>query len=230
MHGFEISDLHGGCRAQDIGGLSHKLGGFHFSASSDDLGFTDTLRLSSHRKGVLEIVAEDDVFDEHGLDLDTPAHCDVLDDLTDGLGNLFPALDDVLKDAGTNDVTEGGLGTLDQSLANVGDSESSLVRRGNVVVDDRCEVERDIVLCHANLAWHLDDLDLDIDLNEALGERIDENETRVNGASELAELGDQADVSLRYWLVRVRADDAAGNGTEETDARSKRVDWKIVLM
>ena len=216
--------MHGGCRAQDISGLSHELGGFDFSASSDDLGFTDTLRLSSHRKGVLEIVAEDDVFDEHGLDLDTPTHCHVLDDLTNGLSDLLPALDDVLEDAGTNDMTKGGLGTLDQSLANVGDAESSLVRRGNVVVDDRCEVERDVVLCHANLTWHLDDLNLDIDLNEALGERIDENETGVNGTSELAELGDQADVALRDRLVRVGADNTAGNSTEETDARSKRVD------
>ena len=73
------------------------------------------------------------------------------------------------------------------------------------------------------MPWHLNDLNFDIDLDEALGERIDVDKTRVNGASKFAELGDQTDVALRDWLVRVGTDNTAGNGTEETDARSQSV-------
>ena len=43
------------------------------------------------------------------------------------------------------------------------------------------------------------------------------NKTWVNGASELSELGDESDISLRHRLVRVGADDAARDGTAETD-------------
>lgn len=28
LHGFEITDLHGGSRAEDVGSLAHQLGGF----------------------------------------------------------------------------------------------------------------------------------------------------------------------------------------------------------
>jgi hypothetical protein len=67
-------------------------------------------------------------------------------------------------------------------------------------------------------------LDLDIDLNQAFGKRIDLDQTRVYGAREFAKLGDQTDISLRYRFVWVRANDTAGNGTDETDAGAKAVD------
>ncbi len=50
------------------------------------------------------------------------------------------------------------------------------------------------------------------------------HETWVNGASEFAELSDQTNVALGDWFVGIGADDAAGYGTEETNARSKGVD------
>ncbi len=179
-------------------------------------------------RGVLEVIAEDDVLDEHGLDLNTPARSDLFDNLSDGLSNLLTTLNHVLEDTSTHNVTEGGLGTFDQGLTDVGDTEGSLVRRCDVVVDDRGQVECDIVLGHADLTGNLDDLNLDIDLDESLGQRVDLDQTRVNGARELAELGDQADVSLRDRLVGVRADDTAGNGAHETNAVSERVDCASV--
>ena len=48
LHSFEVSDLHGRSRRQDVGSLSHQLGGFDFGAGSDNLGLSDTLALSSH--------------------------------------------------------------------------------------------------------------------------------------------------------------------------------------
>ena len=93
-------------------------------------------------------------------------------------------------------MAEGGLCALDEGLADVADAEGGLVRRGDVVVDDRCEVQGDVVLGHADLLRHLDDLDLDIYLDEFLGQRVDLDETGVDGAVEAAEFGDQTDVAL----------------------------------
>ena len=59
--------------------LTHQLGRLDFSTSCYDLTFTDTLRLRSHRKRVLQIIAKYDVLDEHGLYLDTPSTSNVLD-------------------------------------------------------------------------------------------------------------------------------------------------------
>jgi hypothetical protein len=74
------------------------------------------------------------------------------------------------------------------------------------------------------LTRDLDDLDLDVDLDEALGKRVDLDETRVNGAREATEFGDQADVTLRDGLVRIGADEAARNCAAETNAATKIVD------
>lgn len=110
-------------------------------------------------------------------------------------------------------MAEGGLGTLNKSLANIGNSESGLVWAGDVVVDHRGELKSDIVLGHADLLWHLDNLDFDIDLDEALREWVDLDETWVDGAVEATEFGDEADVSLGDGLVWVGAADAAWDGT-----------------
>lgn len=196
MHGLEVSDLHRRRRAQDIGGLAHELGGFDFGAGGDDLGLADTLRLGGHAEGVLELVAEDDVFDEHALDLDAPAGGNVFDDFADRLRDFFAALDDVLEDASADDVAEGGLRALDERLADVADAESGFMGRGDVVVDDGGQVQGDIVFGHADLLGDLDDLDLDVHLDELLGQGVDLDKTGVDSAVEAAELGDETDVAL----------------------------------
>ena len=81
---------------------------------------------------------------------------------------------------------------------------------------------------HANLLRHLHNLNLDIDLHERFGERVDLDETRVDGASETTELGDETNVTLLDGLVRVRAADAARNRTEGTDGRTQSIDHAAV--
>ena len=93
-----------------------------------------------------------------------------------------------------------------------------------MVVDDRSQVEGDIILRHADLARYLDDLDLDINLNKALAERVDLNQARVDSAIEAAKLCDKTDISLRNWLVGIGTDETAGDGAHETDAAPERVD------
>ena len=190
LHRFQISDLHGWRRAQDVGGLSHQFCAFDLGSSGDDLAFSDPLALGSHRERVLQIFGEDDVLDEHRLDLYPPAECNIFDDLTDRLGDLFATLDHVLQDASTYHVAQGGLRPLYECLPDVADAESGFVGRDDVIVDDGGEAEGDIVLCHADLTRYFNYLDLDINLDEALRERIDLDETGIDGTGEFAELCD----------------------------------------
>lgn len=151
LHGLEVADLHRRRRGEDVGGLAHELRGLDLGARRDDFGLADTLGLRGHGEGVLQLGAEDYIFDQHRLDLHAPAGGDVFDDFADGLGDLFAALDDVLEDAGADDVPEGGLRALDEGLADVGDAERGLVRGGDVVVDYGGELEVDVVFGHADL-------------------------------------------------------------------------------
>ena len=90
------------------------------------------------------------------------------------------------------------------------------------------DILRFLTFGHANLLRHFHDLDLDIDLHERFGERVDLDETRVDGASETTELGDETNVTLLDGLVRVRAADAARNRTEGTDGRTQSIDHAAV--
>ena len=54
-------------------------------------------------------------------------------------------------------------------------------------------------------------MNLDIDLDQLLAERVDLDQTRVDGACETAEFRDQADITLRDGAVWVGAEDAAGD-------------------
>ena len=135
--------------------MAHQFRGLDFSARGDDFGFTDSFGLRGHGEGVLEFGGEDYVFDEHAFDLDAPSRCDVFNDFADGLRDLFTAFDDVLEDAGADDVAEGGLGALDEGLADVGDAESGFVRGGNVIVDYGGELEVYIVFSHTDLFGYL---------------------------------------------------------------------------
>ena len=52
-------------------------------------------------------------------------------------------------------MAEGGLGALDEGLADVGNAKGSLMWRDDVVVDYGGEVEGDVVFGHADLFWDL---------------------------------------------------------------------------
>merc|ERR1711937_327038 len=94
----------------------------------------------------------------------------------------------------------------------------------NVVVDDRGQAQGDVVLGHADLLGDLCDLDLDIDLDQTLGEGVDLDEAGIDGLVESTKLGDETDVALVDALVWVGADDAAGDGAQGTNDGAKGVD------
>ena len=75
---------------------------------------------------------------------------------------------------------------------------------------------------------HTDELDLDVDLNKFLRQRIDSDKTRVLCAVEAAKFGDQANLSLTNSFVRVGADDAARNSATGADNSSKAGDHTAV--
>lgn len=127
---------------------AHELRRLNFCPRGNDFSFSGPLGLCGHGERVLELLAEDDILDKHALDGNTPAGGRLVDDLANGGCDFLAALNDVLESAGADDVAQGGLGALDEGLADVGDAEGGLVGRGDVVVDDRGEAEVDIVLKH----------------------------------------------------------------------------------
>jgi hypothetical protein len=74
------------------------------------------------------------------------------------------------------------------------------------------------------LLGDLGGLNLDVDLDQVLAEGVDLDQAGVDGLVEAAKLGDETDVALLDRLVGVGADEAAGDGTEGTDAGAKSVD------
>ncbi len=201
-------------------------GNTHLSLGRNDLGLADPLALGRHGERLLQLLAEDNVLDQHALDLDTPAGSDVLNNLANGLGDLLAALNDVLQDTGTDDVAQSGLRALNEGLADIGDAKGSLVGADNVVVDDGGQVDGDVVLGHADLLGDFHDLDLDVDLDQALAERVDLDQAGVDGLVEAAELGDKADIALADALVGVGADEEAGDSADRADAGAEGVDCR----
>lgn len=86
-----------------------------------------------------------------------------------------------------------------------------------MIVYDRGQVQSHVVLGHADLLGNFHNLNFDVDLGELFRQRIDLDQTGIHGAIESAKFGDQSDVTLRNRFVRIRADNAAGNGSEESD-------------
>ncbi len=86
--------------------------------------------------------------------------------ITDDFGNFerdcFAFCDYALDCSCTDDMAESGLCALNESLANVCYPKSSLMWRHNMVVYDRRQVNRHIILRHAGLLGHLNDLNLDV--------------------------------------------------------------------
>lgn len=121
-------------------------------------------------------------------------------------------------------MAESGLGALNEGLADVGDAEGGLMGADDVVVDDRGEVEGDVVLGHADLLGDLDDLNLDVDLDEALRKRVDLDEARIDGLVEPAKLGDKTDITLVHVLIGVWTADAAGNCADGANNGAEAVD------
>ena len=74
---------------------------------------------------------------------------------------------------------------------------------------------------------HTNNLNLDIHLDQFLGQRVNLDETRVDRAVEATEFGDQTDVSLTDWLVRIGAYDTAWDGSTETNTRTQIIDYHI---
>lgn len=69
-------------------------------------------------------------------------------------------------------------------------------------------------------------MDLDINLDQSLAERIDLYKTRVDSFIEFPELGDKSDVALTDLLIGIRAANDAGNSPESTHTRADSINYE----
>lgn len=73
-----------------------------------------------------------------------------------------------------------------------------------------------------------DDLNLHVDLNQVLGERVDLHKTGIHSSGETAEPRNKTNVTLGHWLVWIRAAEAEWNGSQVTNAATEGVDHASV--
>lgn len=157
----------------------------------------------------MQFPGEIDILDQNTLNLDTPRHSNLLNNLLDTLRNFLASLNHVLKDPRTKNVAKRGLSPLDQGGTDAADAKGRFVGIDDVVVDDRGDVHVDIVFGHADLRGDFDDGDFDVDLLQSLAQtrwceirrrreilRIDSGETRVNGTVVLAEFQDETSLTF----------------------------------
>lgn len=148
-------NLHSWSRRKNVGGLAHQLRALDLGARGDDLGLSRPLGLRGHRQRILEILAEDDVLNKHRLNLHTPASCGFLNDFPDRLRDFLPTFNHILEHASANDMAQGGLGALNESLADIANAEGRPVWRSDAIVDYGSKMQRDVVFCHADLLGNL---------------------------------------------------------------------------
>ena len=94
-----------------------------------------------------------------------------------------------------------------------------------MIVDDRSQVEGNVILGHADLTRHLDDLDLDINSCQVLAERVDLYEAGINCTLKTTKLGHQSDLTLVNGRKRIRAADTAGYGSQGTNDLSQPMNY-----
>jgi len=109
---LQLPNLHSSRRSQDIRSLPHQPSRVYLCPSRDDLCFSNSLLLSSGGQGGGDFLAKDDVFDENAFDVDTPFVGHVPYDFGNFESNGFTFGDDTLNCAGSDNLTQGGLGTL----------------------------------------------------------------------------------------------------------------------
>ena len=128
LQSLELTDLHGGGRGEDVGGLTHQPGGVDLGARGDDLALADALLLRGAGERCGDLGGEDDVLDEDPLDRHAPLVRHVPDDLGDLKRDRFALRDDGLHGARADNVSEGRLRTFCQRLAEVRDAKCGAVR------------------------------------------------------------------------------------------------------
>lgn len=134
---FELPDLHRSGAREDVRGLAHQARRVDLRTRGDDLGLADALLLRRGRERGGDLGGEDDVLDEDALDRDAPLVSDVAYNLGYLERDRFALGHDGLHRPCADDVPEGRLSALDESLAQVGDTKSRAVGVHDLEVDHR---------------------------------------------------------------------------------------------
>lgn len=93
-------------------------------------------------------------------------------------------------------MTQCSLSTLHQGLADIGNTKCGFVGRNDLVVDHGTEVQVDIVLGHAALTGHFDNLDLNIHRCKMLAQWVHFDQTGIDGTFESGR------TSIRTYILK----------------------------
>ena len=126
--------------------MAHQPSRVDLCASGNDFRLSNTLLLCSRGEGGGDFRAEDDILDEDTFDGDTPFIGDVSYYFSDLECNGFPLGYNALDGAGTDDVSEGCLGSFDECLTEIRNAESSTIWIANLEVDDGVTVTRCLMM------------------------------------------------------------------------------------
>lgn len=223
-----MSDLDRGRTREEVGRLSEQDGTVDFSLGRDHFRFSDSSRLSSGRKGVLNVLRDDDILDENRLAGYSPFLSRLFNNLFD-LGSYgFAFREETLQVAVSAHITENCLRFLDERRTYVLNGKGGAVRVDDVVDDDGFDLTVETIAGEDCLLRDVYDLDLDGDLTQRFAERVDFDKSRIDGTRKLSERRNESDATLLDLLVRIGATEATRDRSERSCEGPQAIDHGTV--
>ena len=146
-HGLERAQLERDrMRAHDVGGVGQLLRRLKFALGGDDFGAALALGFGFFRHSALHVVGEDDVLDLDRRHLRAPRFGVLVDDVLDLLIDARRIGKKLVEAEPADDVSHRGLADLIDRIVDILNHDHRFFRIGNMIVSDRRDVDRDVIL------------------------------------------------------------------------------------
>src|SRR5712675_1920995 len=135
-----------GMLRDDVGRLAQLHCGLVFPFGSDDLRATLALGLGFLCHGALHIVGKYNVFDFDRRHLRAPRLRVPVDDVLDLLVDAGGVRKKLIEAESSDDIAHSSLADLIDRIVDILNHDHRFFRIGNMIVSDRCDVDRDVIL------------------------------------------------------------------------------------
>ena len=135
-----------GMLRDDVGRLAELHRRLVFALGGDDLGAALALGLGFLGHRPLHIIRQRDVLDLDRRHLGAPRLGVLVDDVLDLVVDARGIRQQLIEAEASDHVAHGGLADLVDRVIDVLDRDHGLFRIGDVIVGDRCDIDRDVVL------------------------------------------------------------------------------------